>query len=105
MSPFGNAALLLESDTADALKVLSYDPNNATTPFTVGAEVAYTGPKTSLPNIVLGIDRGTLKGRVFVSEVEGVRQLEFAPAGTVTDLGRIEFSGVPGMVGAIGVQP
>ena len=106
MSPFGNAALLLESDGEDALRPLTYDPTNATKPFTVGPELAYKdGKKTELPLIAVVIDRGTLKGRVLVAENQAVRQLAFAPDGGITDLGVLAFEGFTGMVGSLGVQP
>jgi len=51
-------------------------------------------------------DRGRLQGRVLVSEVSAIRQLQFGSDGTITDLGRYSFGqGYQNMVGALGVQP
>ncbi len=106
MSPFGNAALLLESDGEDALRALTYDPAKTDAPFTLGPEVAYKdGKKTELPLIAFAIDRGSLKGRVLVAENQAVRQLVFAPDGAITDLGTTTFEGFTGIVGSLGVQP
>lgn len=105
MSPFGNAALLLNSDGEDALRVVAYDPANAQAPFAVGAEVAYKGGKTQLPLIAAVVERGALKGRVLVAENTAVRQLAFRPDGGVEDLALLTFEGVPGIVGSLGVQP
>lgn len=107
MSPFGNAALLLDSDGEDALRVVSYDPTKTEAPFSVGAEVAYKdGKKTALPTIANVIDRGGLKGRVLVSENLAIRQLTFAAAGTISDLGVFTFGeDFTEIVGSMGVQP
>ncbi len=106
MSPFGNAALLLESDGEDALRPVTYDPTNAAKPFTVGPVLAYKdGKKTELPLIAVTIDRGSLQGRVLVAENQAIRQLAFAADGSVTDLGVLAFDGFTGMVGSLGIQP
>lgn len=106
MSPFGNAALLLNSDGEDALRVVSYDAANAAKPFAVASEVAYVGGKTSLPTIASVIDRGTLRGRVLVAETTAVRRLAFTQAGAVEDLGPLSLGeGNGSIVGALGVQP
>ena len=105
MSPFGNAALLLESDGEDALVSLTYNPANATKPFAVAGEITYASGKTELPTLASVIDRGALKGRILVAELQMIRQLAFAADGTITDLGKVTFDGVPGIVGSLGVQP
>lgn len=106
MSPFGNAALLLNSDGTDALHVVKYDPSNATKPFEIGAEVAYVGGKTQLPTLPVVFDRGALKGRVLVSEVSAIRQLTFNADGSVTDQGLFEFGDASAdIVGSFGLQP
>jgi hypothetical protein len=52
------------------------------------------------------IDRGSLKGTVFVSENVAVRQLRFEANGTVTDVAKLASpSGNTGIVGVVGVQP
>ncbi len=106
MSPFGNAALLVESDGKDHLKVVNYDAASATTPFTVGAELAYVGGKSELPYNVAAVEVGTLKGRILVSELASVRQVAFAANGTLTDVQKVDFSGeFSGITGSMGMQP
>ncbi len=105
MSPFGNAALLLNSDGSDALRVVAYDPDNSRKPFSIAGEVAYVGGETGLPTTASVVERGSLKGHVFVGEFNGVRHLTFTEGGGVIDLGPLTFAGYTGMVGALGVQP
>lgn len=106
MSPFGNAALLLNSDGEDALRLVTYDAANAAKPFAVASEVAYVGGKTSLPTIASVIDRGMLRGRVLVAETTAVRRLAFTQAGAVEDLGPLSLGeGNGSIVGSLGVQP
>lgn len=106
MSPFGNAALLLNSDGEDALRVVRYTPGDASKPFTILNEITYVGKKTELPTLAHVVDRGALRGRVVVSEVTTLRQVVFTPEGGVTDLGQFDFGdGIPNIVGSLGVQP
>jgi len=52
------------------------------------------------------IDRGLLRGRVLIAENLAIRQVQFNPDGSITDLGTTSLgSGIPAIVGAIGVQP
>lgn len=106
MSPFGNVALLMNSEGEDALRVVSYDAANTAAPFTIGSEVAYVGGKTQLPFAGHAFSDGQLKGRVLVAENTAIRSLQFAADGTVTDLGVLEFGDeIPDILGAFGVQP
>lgn len=105
MSPFGNAALLLESDGNDALVAVTYDPANAAKPFAVKGKIAYKSGKTELPSFASVIDRGALKGHVLVAELLMVRHLAFKPDGSIADLGAVTFEGFSGIVGSLGVQP
>ncbi|HEY7955929.1 MAG TPA: hypothetical protein VII38_11585 [Polyangia bacterium] len=105
-SPFGNAALLLNSDGMDALRVLAYDPSNATAPFTITGEVSYQNGKPQLPAAAVVIGRGALKGTVLVAENLAVRELTFSQAGAVTDEALMSFgTDTPSIVGTVGVQP
>ena len=105
-SPFGNAALVLNSDGMDALRILKYDPANVATPFVIQGEVTYVNGKPQLPVDAVVIDRGALEGRVLVGENLAVRQLMFTAAGGVTDIALLNFgSGSTSIVGAVGVQP
>ena len=104
-SPYTNAALVV-SGFGNQLIVLSYDPNNAAAPFANVGEVSYQGGSPQLPGNAVMIERGDLRGRVLVTEYNGVRQLTFQQNGTVADHGLSTFgSGNESNVGAIGVQP
>lgn len=106
MSPFGNAMLLMNSDGEDALRVVKYDAANDATPLSIAGLVALKGGKTELPTIAFAIDRGSLKGRVLVSENQAVRQLAFGADGSLTDVdARVDFTGFTGIVGALGIEP
>lgn len=108
LSPFGNALLLMNSNGDDALRSVRYDPSNDAAPFTVGALIATKGGKTELPTHAKVIERGTLKGRVLVSEVQLLRQLAFASDGTITDVDKglsFKAAGSPGIVGSFGIEP
>ncbi|MCU1279733.1 MAG: hypothetical protein JWM53_3279 [bacterium] len=106
VSPFSNAGLVLLSDTYDAIIALAYAPGNATAPFTVTGPIAYKGARPQLPGVGILIDRGALRGRVLISEVDGVRQVHFNANGTITDDGLFLVGGdLAGSVGALGVQP
>jgi hypothetical protein len=52
------------------------------------------------------VNQGSLAGLVLVSENLGVRKVQFAKGGKVTDLGLTTFGGAStDIVGAVGVQP
>lgn len=105
MSPFENAAIVVNGDNADAITRLRYDSRNTSTPFTIAGPVT-TSSDTLLPGAAVQITRGSLKGRVLVSELVTVRQLQFASNGRVTDAGEISWGqSIDGMVGTVGVQP
>jgi len=102
-SPFGDVAVVA-SAFGDALFVL--DTGGANGAWRVRGEVAYQGGSPMLPGDLAMIDRGTLAGRVLVSENVSVRQLAFHVDGTVEDLGSLAFgSGLDNIGGAIGVTP
>lgn len=106
MSPYGNAALLLNSDGDDALRVVRYAPADAAQPFEVMNEITYVGKKTELPTFAHVFERGALRGRVVVSEVTTLRQVSFDARGVVTDLGQFDFGdGSANIVASLGVQP
>jgi hypothetical protein len=102
-SPFGDVAVVA-SAFGDKLFVL--DAAGAGGTWRVRGEVAYKGAKPMLPGDLATIDRGTLAGRVFVSENTSIRQLAFRGDGSVEDLGSLAFgSGLDNVGGAIGVTP
>ena len=52
------------------------------------------------------ITRGPLEGRVLIAENVAVRQLQFTKDGAITDVSKLSYpSGIPNIVGTIGVQP
>lgn len=105
-SPFGNAAIALNDDSTDEISVLAYDAQNASAPFSIKGRMTYAFPKPQIPTNAVMIDRGALKGRVLVSENLAVRQVQFTPAGSVTDTEKFAVgTGIPSIVGVVGVQP
>jgi DNA-binding beta-propeller fold protein YncE len=106
MSPFGNAAIVLNDDSTNQIHVLSYDPARAAAPFAITGELAYKFGKPQLPTNASILTRGALKGRVFVAENLAVRQLTFGAAGGVTDTAKLAFPDtIETIVGVVGVQP
>jgi hypothetical protein len=106
-SPFDNAAMLLNSDTSDAIRIVSYAPD-AASPFSIVGEIAYVNPKPQLPSFASLVDRGTLKGRVLIAENTAVRQVAFEPDAGIVDLTYLNFDddgGLHEIVGVIGVAP
>lgn len=103
-SPFNNAALVL-SGFANAAFRLSYDPL-ASPAFSNQGEIKYQGASPQLPGDAVMVDRGQLKGRVWVAENVGIRQFQFNSDGTISDLGLFSLGkGYDKIVGAIGIQP
>lgn len=106
MSPFGNAAIVLNDDSTDQIHVLKYDSANTTMPFTITGELAYKFGKPQIPVTASVIERGALKGTTFVGENVAVRQLTFDASGGVTDTAKLVFNGDnTSIVGVVGVQP
>lgn len=102
-SPFGDVAVVA-SAFGDALVVL--DANGANGAWRVRGEVAYQGGGPQLPGDLAMIERGALRGHVFVSENVSVRHLAFRDTGAVEDLGSLAFGmGLQNIGGAIGVTP
>jgi DNA-binding beta-propeller fold protein YncE len=105
ISPFGNAAIVLNDDSNDMIHVLSYDGTKAA-PFTITGELAYKFGKPAIPVTVIVLDHGNLKGRAFIGENAAVRELTFGENGTVTDTQKLDFpDDVTLAVGVVGVQP
>jgi len=102
-SPFDDTAIVA-SAFGDALFVLDAGGPQGT--WRVRGEVTYRGAPPQLPGDLATIDRGSLAGRVLVSENVSVRQLAFRPGGVVEDLGSLAFgSGLQNISGAIGITP
>lgn len=105
-SPYDNAAIVLNDDSTDQIHVLSYTPASTTTPFAITGELAYKFGKPQIPVTASLIDRGALKGTVFVGENVAARQLRFETDGKVTDVAKLTMpDGLENIVGVIGVQP
>lgn len=105
-SPYGNAALVLNSDGKDGFTILKFNAGSPTAPFTNGGKLAYVHGRPELPSVAATISRGPLKGRVLVAENLAVRQLQFTTDGAITDLAKLSYpSGIANIVGTIGVQP
>lgn len=103
-SPYNNAALVLGAQ-ADEITVLDYDPQNATTPFSIRGPLDASS-NTLIPADAVMITRGALNGRVLITENTSIRQVQFEPSGAVTEKEIFSFgSGIPSIPGAIGVQP
>ena len=105
-SPFGNNGLLVQSDTADAYRAVSF--NASTQAFSLASSpLTYTHGRPQLPGPPLLLERGALRGRVLVGELDSLRQLQFQPYGTLTDVSETPASGTGSaqIVGAIGVSP
>jgi hypothetical protein len=102
-SPYDNA-VLVSSGYDNALVALGYDPQSATTPLSAGAPISYMGKKPQLPGSAVSIVRGALRGRVYVAENLGIRQVRFNSDGSITDLGLHGLGmGFEQIVGAIGI--
>ena len=104
-SPF-DGTVLVSSAEGNALLKITFDPMATTSAFTNAGAIAHIGAAPQLPVVMVTVDRGSLAGRVLVGENLGVRQVDFAPGGQVTDLGLFSFgSGLEQITGALGVEP
>ncbi len=102
-SPDDDAALVV-TGMGDAVILFDYAPAGEP-PFENLGEIDYADATGSqLPSGAVMLERGTLRGRVLVAELAGVRQIQFDGDGTVTDHGVTDL-GVGGAPGAIGIQP
>ena len=76
--------------------------------FSFGATpLAYTHGRPQLPSPPLMLERGALRGRVLVGELDSVRQLQLESNGSITDVSKTPVSGTGSgqIIGAIGVSP
>jgi hypothetical protein len=112
LSPILDPMAIVISPDDDAGIVVSgygnavYKLSNPKTAPALGGQITYNGAKPQLPANAVQIERGALRGRVFVAELMGVRQIRFPGGGAVTDLGLFTVGAdSQNMVGAIGVQP
>lgn len=108
ISPWNNAFLLVTSYTLeDGYTLFGYDADNTTTPFVFVGEIDYNFGRPELPDSAVVVDRGSLTGHIYVSELSGVRHMRFLSNGTIEDLGYTEATGtnMGSMIGSIGIQP
>lgn len=107
VSPFDNAAFVLNGDSNDQIHVLSYAAGSATAPFVITGELVYKFPPPQIPTTASVIRRGALTGAAFVGEVSAVRQLQFTAGGGVEDAAQLVFpgGGLDTIVGVVGVEP
>lgn len=106
VSPFGNAMMLVQSDTADAYVPVTYAPDGAT-PLTLGTKIA-AAHKVELPTGPVVMKSGALKGTVYVVEVSGIRTVRWDAAGKLADLGLFSMDVDADLFNApfaLGVQP
>jgi hypothetical protein len=105
LSPWNNAGLVV-SGYGNAIFRLTYDPAATTAPFVNKGAIAYVGGRPQLPSGAELLERGSLRGRVLVAELSGVRQVAFASDGTIQDLGLFSLGDdLDTIVGAVGVEP
>ncbi len=97
VSPFGNAALVT-SGIRNSVVRLAFDGHEWS------KEERVSRPR--LPGGLVTVNRPPLMGRVLVAENLGVRQLQFEPDGSVSEIGYLGFGeSEVHVVGGIGVQP
>jgi hypothetical protein len=97
ISPFGNAALVT-SGIRNAVVRLAFDGTQWS------KEERVSRPR--LPGRLVTISHPPLTGRVLVAENLGVRQLQFKPDGSVSEVDYLDFGNSEiHVVGGIGVQP
>ena len=107
MSPFGNAAVVTAAGgpSVDGIHAIKIDTSNATDPVTLSGKIAAT-PKPQLPTSPVVIEHGALEGLVLISEVDGIRRVQFDAQGGVKDLGLFALQGgLEASPGSLGVQP
>lgn len=106
VSPYDNAALVLNDDTSDSIQVLAYSPANASAPWVITGQVKYKFGRPLIPTTVSTIVRGGLKGTVFVAEDVACRQLRFGPNGVSGTAGQPCRGAVPWCrARAVGLAP
>lgn len=106
VSPFGNAMMLVQSDTFDAYVPVTYAPDSPS-PITLGTKIT-AAKKVELPTRPVVMKNGALKGFVYVVEVSGIRTLTFDAQGKLADAGLFSMDVDKDLLNApfaLGVQP
>ena len=100
-SPWNNAAIVVNGDSADEITTLGYAAANEETPFSITGTIP-----SNLPGVAVSVTRGARSGRVLVAELSSVRQLQFTEDGHVDDVDRLHFPAtIDDIVGTIGIEP
>ncbi len=104
-SPFADEGLVMSTDGADQYVHFSW--NTAGTSFSVTGNLPYAHGRPQLPGAPVMISRGQLEGRLFIAELESIRQLQFNRDGGVTDISKTPASGTGSaqILGTLGVTP
>jgi hypothetical protein len=99
-SPFDDEALLITSNGTDHYKMLFLDGG-------VGSDIAYAHGAPQLPGPPVMITRGMLLGRLFIAELDSVRQLGWNPDGGIDDVSKttIPMNNGGEIIGTLGVAP
>ena len=100
---FSDDALVVNSDGTDAYRMLALDAGT----WAVTPPLVYAHGSPQLPGAPLLMTRGQLNGRVFIAELDSVRELRFEPDGGVTDVSKTAASGTGNeqILGTLGVAP
>ncbi|MFN0251136.1 MAG: hypothetical protein ACKV2T_29950 [Kofleriaceae bacterium] len=101
VSPFGDVALVSAAQGNAIFKLDKGGTNGAwrKTALALGAN-------PQIPADMVSLDRGMLRGHVWISENTSVRQVRFTQAGDVENVGSLAFgSGLQNIPGAIGITP
>ena len=102
VSPFGNVAIV---SAAQGNRIFQLDKAGANNAWRK-VEVTTLGGNPQIPADMVSLDRGMLRGHVWVSENTSVRHVRFTQAGGVEDLGSLAFgAGLQNIPGAIGITP
>jgi hypothetical protein len=100
VSPFGDVAIVSAAQ-GNAIFKLDKGPNSA------WRKTQLTLPSNpQLPADMVSLDRGMLRGHVWISENTSVRHVRFTEAGDVENVSSLSFgSGLQNIPGAIGITP
>lgn len=99
VSPWNNAVIVALAE-GNSIEVYDYVPD-AAQPLTARESLS-----ASLPEYSTALTEGRLQGHVYISQVGGIRHLEFESDANVVDHGLFEVAeGIDGSVGALGAQP
>ena len=97
--------VLLLSGYGDALLSFHFT-GRSDAPFEEGPAPSYSNGGPQLPTAVDQVMKGPLKGRVLVTENEGIRQLQFGENTSLSEVGFVAIGeSFEGITGALGIAP